>query len=126
MVVSERWLQGLVALVLAGLLAGCATTRIDWAGRIGNYTYDQAVLEMGPPDRQARLEDGTIVAEWLTRRGYARAHGGFGYGYGYPYSYHPRFYGPVYPAYIDQSPDYFVRLIFGPDMVLRDYRRFTR
>ena len=43
------------------LLVGCATNRVDWNARVGNYTYQQAVLDMGPPDRQAKLEDGTTV-----------------------------------------------------------------
>ncbi len=36
---------------------GCATTRsVDWASRIGVLTYDEAVLEMGVPERQATLQ----------------------------------------------------------------------
>jgi len=55
-------------IVLFGLLlAGCATNRTDWNSRVGNYTYDQAVLEMGPPDKQTKLSDGKTVAEWYTR-----------------------------------------------------------
>src|SRR5262245_31305974 len=51
-------------------LLGCATApKIDWNSRIGNYNYDQAVLEMGPADRSAALTDGTKVVEWLTARG---------------------------------------------------------
>jgi hypothetical protein len=58
------------AFVLLGLmLAGCASTpKIDWNSRVGNYTYDQAVLELGPPDKASTLSDGTTVAEWMTRR----------------------------------------------------------
>ncbi len=29
-------------------VAGCATAKIDWAGRVGNYTFDQAVVELEP------------------------------------------------------------------------------
>ena len=65
-------------------LIGCASTKIDWNSRIGNYTYDQAVLELGPPDKYAKLTDGTVVAEWMTRRGYSGGSAGFMYGYGYP------------------------------------------
>jgi hypothetical protein len=61
----------MLLMTLAILFAGCATQKkIDWAGRIGNYTFDQAVTELGPPDKQAKLQDGTVVAEWLVRRGY--------------------------------------------------------
>jgi hypothetical protein len=128
MAVDRRAIQaGLRALLLpliALLLAGCATTpRIDWASRIGNYTYEQAILEFGPPDKAAKLSDGTTVAEWLTRRGYTYSSAPFGY-----YSYSPWWYGPAYPAYLDthNSPDYFLRLIFGPDNRLRDWKQFYK
>ena len=51
------------------LLAGCATTKpIDWNSRIGTYTFDQAVTELGPPDKQAKLSDGKTIAQWITHR----------------------------------------------------------
>lgn len=47
----------------------CAThKRVDWNSRIGSYTYDQTVSEMGPPDKLATLSDGRIVADWITHR----------------------------------------------------------
>jgi hypothetical protein len=52
---------------VALLFAGCVTHRIDWNARVGNYTFDQAVTEFGPPDRQAKLSDGQLVTEWITR-----------------------------------------------------------
>ncbi|HEV2434793.1 MAG TPA: hypothetical protein VG077_02235 [Verrucomicrobiae bacterium] len=60
----------LVTLAFAALVvAGCATTKpIDWSGRVGTYTFDQAVTEIGPPDKQAKLSDGRTVAEWITHR----------------------------------------------------------
>ena len=108
-------------LLLLLLLTGCATTpKIDWASRIGIYTLDQAILDFGPPDREAKLTDGTVVAEWLTRRGYMR-----GYttpGYGYPYGC-----WPYYPMHFDSySPDRFLRLVFGADGKLKDWRRFYK
>jgi hypothetical protein len=104
-------------LLLLWMLAGCATTpKVDWTTRIGTYTYDQTVREMGPPDRSAELSDGSVVAEWLTRRGrrHAQATGFYDYGYypGYPY------YWPVSPpVYYSEtsSPDYYVRLTFDPE-----------
>lgn len=54
----------LFAAILA-LFAGCATT--DWNKRVGSYTLDQAISELGPPDKQAKLADGRLVAEWVTR-----------------------------------------------------------
>ena len=51
------------------LVTGCATTKpIDWNSRVGAYTFDQAVTELGPPDKQARLSDGKTVAQWITHR----------------------------------------------------------
>lgn len=57
-----------VALCVAAvvLFAGCATS-IDWNSRIGTYTFDDAIMELGPPHRQTMLSDGRIVAEWITR-----------------------------------------------------------
>ncbi|MEY4916226.1 MAG: hypothetical protein RL616_139 [Verrucomicrobiota bacterium] len=49
------------------LFVGCATTRVDWNGRVGNFTFDQSVTELGPPDKSAKLSDGRTVAEWVTR-----------------------------------------------------------
>ena len=61
------WLT-VVALV-AAFIVGCQTTKpVDWNSRIGNYTFDQAVTELGPPDKQAKLSDGKTVAEWITHR----------------------------------------------------------
>ena len=68
--------------VLVLLMAGCATSRINWDARVGNYTYDQAVEEMGPPDKQATLTDGNIVAEWITHRSSGGTSIGFGLGGG--------------------------------------------
>ena len=62
---SGHRLSALVAVVV--FLSGCATAKIDWSKRIGTYTYDQTVLELGPPDKQAKLSDGHIVAEWISR-----------------------------------------------------------
>ena len=57
-----------VLLAVTGFLAGCATTpQVDWTARMGEYTYDQAVIELGPPTKQATLADGKLVAEWVTR-----------------------------------------------------------
>lgn len=123
------WKQGsvpcqLLVMTMIGLmLAGCATGKPDWANRVGTYTFDQAVLELGPPDKQAELEDGTRVAEWLTRRGYAHSHPEFGY-----YGHRPwGFYGPAYPSYVEAySPDYWLRLTFSPDGTLQAWKRFAR
>ena len=56
------------------LITGCKSTPpIDWNSRVGSYTYDQAVTDLGPHDKQAKLTDGKNVCEWITHR-----HGGSG------------------------------------------------
>jgi hypothetical protein len=57
----------ILALAVA-LLASCATTPpVDWNTRVGKYNYAQAVTELGPPAREARLSDGKIVCKWFTQ-----------------------------------------------------------
>lgn len=114
----------LVGVVVLGVfLTGCATNKIDWGARVGNYTYDQAVMELGPPDKQAKLTDDTVVAEWLTRRGYRHSYPIGGYYGPCPAWY----YGPAYSGYIDSySPDYFLRLTFGANGKLMAWKKFVR
>ena len=58
-----------VLFLVATLIAGCKTTPpIDWNSRVGTYTFDQAMTDLGPPDKQARLSDGKTVVEWITHR----------------------------------------------------------
>ena len=63
----------LAGFCLALGLTGCATQRVDWAARVGHYTYEQAVVDLGPPEKHAKLADGALVAEWLVNRGYTYA-----------------------------------------------------
>lgn len=61
-------------------LPGCKTTpSVDWDSRVGTYTYDQVVTDLGPPDKQAKLTDGQTVAEWITHR----SNGGLSIGTGF-------------------------------------------
>jgi hypothetical protein len=120
---SFTWRRLCEGLLLAGMFlsAGCTTTRVDWASRVGVYTFDNAVVDLGPPDKQAKLQDETVVAEWMTTRG-----GTFMYpspGYGYHYQYWDS--TPPLPRYID-SPDYYLRLTFGPDGRLQAWKKFAK
>jgi hypothetical protein len=117
----SRVLRWMPFIVLAVFVMGCRTTpKVDWAGRIGSYTYDQAVLDLGPPERSAKLTDGTVVAEWLTRRGHLQTY--MTYGYGWPYGWYPSC-----PTFIDTYwPDYFLRLTFGSDGRLKAWQKFVR
>ena len=114
------WLW-LLAVLAGALLTGCVTERIDWPARIGNYSFDQAIVEFGPPDKSATLSDGSTVAEWLTARGSTWVHSGMGWGWGYPSWYG---YGPA-PIYVSDTPDHFLRLTFDPNGKLTAWRRFT-
>src|SRR5580692_3581299 len=70
-----------VFMLIVAFLTGCKSTPpIDWNGRIGTYTYDQAVTDLGPPDKQAKLDDGKTVAEWITHHG---GGGGLSFGTGF-------------------------------------------
>lgn len=71
-------------LLLTGFVAtGCKSTpKVDWDSRVGAFTYDQAVAELGPPDKTATLSDGKKVADWAERsRG-----GGVSFGVGTGFS----------------------------------------
>ncbi|HEY2328214.1 MAG TPA: hypothetical protein VGI63_00175 [Verrucomicrobiae bacterium] len=67
--------------VAALIFAGCATHGVDWNARVGTFTYDQAVVELGPPDKTAKLTDGQNVAEWISRYQSGGMTTAFGTGY---------------------------------------------
>jgi hypothetical protein len=106
-----KTISALLVLVLAGLLTGCQSPHPDWNARIGHYTLDQAVVDYGPPDSQAKLADGRIVAKWISRfqtGGTAYVAGGF----------HARI--------IETSPGYYessLILTFAPNNILADWRQ---
>jgi len=55
---AMKFLLPVILALAVAFLAGCTTTPpVDWNTRIGNYTYAQAVTELGPPARQARLNN---------------------------------------------------------------------
>ena len=59
----------ILAGVLCGLLvAGCASSSVNWDQRVGLYSWDDAVTELGLPDRVADLDGGVKAAEWITPR----------------------------------------------------------
>jgi hypothetical protein len=104
-------LSFLAVLVLAmALIVGCKTTKpIDWNSRVGTYTFDQAVTDMGPPDKQTTLSDGKLVAQWITHR-----NGGSSFSVGTGF-----FTGPVGVG-VGQTtgsayPDKILTLTFGAD-----------
>lgn len=110
----------LLAVLLAVVVTGCVTPPINWQARIGVYTFDQAVTNYGPPDKSARLSDGTTVNEWMTRRGEVIYSPG-------PYFYGPGYYYAPVPVYNQAYfPPVFLRLTFGPDGRLQAAKTFSR
>ncbi len=111
----------LLASCLAMLIAGCATTtKVDWEKRTGSYTFDDAVIELGPPDKEARLTDGTRVAEWFTFKSRNQSAWDMSR-------------GPVLRLghwiqrwEAPQFPDYYMRLTFQPDGKLKEWKEITK
>ena len=103
------------ALALVVLVAGCATVPlVDWSARVGTFTFDQAVNEMGPPDKSATLTGGALVAEWLTQRGHAHTVIQTVPGYSYQ------------RVDVLAAKDRFLRLTFGADGVLSEWKPVWR
>ena len=114
---------------LAGLLLlGCFSRpsrepSLDWNTRIGNYTYQQAMTDLGPPDIVGESAEGK-TAEWILNRSPGVV---FGLGMG------SGVYGPRSGLALGMgqsvSPrvrgDY-LRLIFGPDGKLVAWSRVHR
>ncbi len=56
------------------LLAACAEGagsigKTDWQTRIGQYSFDDARREMGPPESCVDLDDGGVACSWTTSKG---------------------------------------------------------
>ncbi|HTX22922.1 MAG TPA: hypothetical protein VMD27_13820 [Candidatus Aquilonibacter sp.] len=111
------------AALAALMLAGCATEQIDWTPRIGHYTYSQAVKDYGPPDKSAKLSDGSTVAEWMTDPGQTVVSPGG------PYWVSPRpgFGTMVTPGYtVTRFPSTYLQLIFKPDGTLAAEKEISK
>ncbi|HWH68140.1 MAG TPA: hypothetical protein VNT26_02035 [Candidatus Sulfotelmatobacter sp.] len=112
------WLWLAVVIVV---VSGCASKpRPDWNQRIGHYTFDQAVQELGPPFSSVRLQDGSTVAEWFLKAGPQFSLGvGAGFGVG------PVGVG-VGPAVTTPPKGHYLRLNFGPEGQLRHWEKVRR
>ena len=110
---------GLCLVLLSLVILGCKTTpKVDWDSRVGNYTYDQAVAELGVPDKTARLSDGKTIAEWIQ----PSRSGGFSFGVGTGmYGRHGGVGGSqtVGAGYSDRV----LRLVFDPENKLASWSR---
>src|SRR5436190_35493 len=113
------------SILSAMLLFGCATRpkvdpNIDWNVRIGNYTYEQAVAELGKPDAVAESSDGTVV-DWILHRS---PNVSFGVGMGHSV------YGPgigtgvgVGTSVAPPPHGDYLRLVFDPQNKLKAWSR---
>lgn len=100
----------IITAAAVALVAGCATApQVDWKSRVGNYTYEQAVAEMGPANNVIVLRDGSREGQWLIDRGAAPL---------IRQNLDARYTSPVYTDYgkreVPQRPRY-LHLVFGPD-----------
>lgn len=119
-------LRSLLGAALLAVLAGCASHKIDWNARVGNYSHDDAVRELGPPDKSATLTDGSVVADWVTSRGAQTA---TVYGPPYPGRYGRHGYGWAGPGMVVVDPPYpdrFLRLTFDPQGKLASWQKVYR
>ncbi len=121
----QGWVVWLAACLLlsavVGLISGCASKpKPDWNQRIGHYTFDQAVQELGPPFSSIQLQDRTTVAEWFLKAGpqfsfgvgtgFIGGHTGVGVGQG-----------------VTTPPKgHYLRLTFGPDGQLQRWENVKR
>jgi len=116
--------SGVFLLLASLLMSACSTTpKVDWDARVGNFTYDQVVLELGPPDRESKLSDGARVGEWLVERLRSPDYvwgGGYGWRRGW--------YGSGAGGYIQSGQTYesFLRLTFAADGKLQAWKKVTR
>ena len=116
-----------ITAAVALMLAGCAT-RTDWNARIGVYTYSQAVSDYGPPRAMTKLNDGSIVADWMTERSSTVINSGpYTYGAG-PY-YRGGGYGYYAPASTTSTttfPAQYLRLEFDPNERLKAWKKYSK
>lgn len=66
----QQWWWSWVGVCLLGFLGlGCETYgKADWKARVGHFTWDQAIEELGPPESEAKTSDGSRVADWVISR----------------------------------------------------------
>jgi len=117
---SSRFLLAPLVFALCWITSCSSTPKVDWNSRVGNFTHDQAVAELGPPDKSATLSDGTTMAEWFIKRGSSVS---FGVGTG--------FYSGGSSVGVGQSvgtspAGVYLRLTFGPGGKLAKWERVRR
>jgi hypothetical protein len=110
--VQLRLIVLFVIVALNCILTGCESTpKADWDSRVGSFTYDQAVKELGTPLLTTKLNAGGTVADWPTgahRVGVGGGYGGAGMGMG------------------QAGQGEFLRLIFDENGVLKSWKQEFR
>ncbi len=114
-------LVGLAPLSLAGCIfwTGCATSQqAAWSNRVGNLTYEQAVTELGPPNKTNSVTDGGLIAQWVTGRTTGNAFNAADDASSGPFvGYHPT---------LSRLPSHVLALEFGPDHKLVQWAKVVR
>jgi len=119
----------LLLAVLCGLAAGCASSSkpdkpdpktINWSERIGNYTFEQAVADLGKPAVTGESSEGRM-AEWVMRRS-PRMSFGFGVGTG-SYGSHGGVGVGVGSSVSPPPSGEYLHLKFGPDGKLTEWSK---
>ena len=125
----------LVSPICIFLLSGCQTTpKVDWESRVGQWTYDDVVKDMGPADKRETLSDGSKVAEWLVEKGTTvPRYEVIGTYDDYAYPNFPAYNRSMIRSRFYQGyradvhfPDRSVRMIFKPDGTLEKVRYFSQ
>ena len=80
MAIHKAWLICGLSLGLIGV--GCQALRqVDWDQRVGQFSYEQAVVELGRPAGEAKLAGGLRRVEWITNSGVSGGRSLVGVGY---------------------------------------------
>jgi hypothetical protein len=98
-----------ILFLAVAFITGCKTVpQVDWNSRVGNYTFDQAVADLGQPTKQVKLSGGQIAYQWIT----LHASNGLFMGGGF----NGNNYGMASGQTIAQTyKDHVLELTFGPD-----------
>ncbi len=112
-------LAGVLIALFSIALTGCSSKpkAADWNQRIGQYSFDDAVREMGPPFSSTTLQDGGTLAEWFLKPGPQLS---FGLGTGMAGSHSAV---GVSQGVAIPTPGHYLRLTFGPDHQLQRWEK---
>ena len=120
-----KW-HKLLLIVLVLLIGSCATApRISvedsrWGARIGTYTYQDALTELGEPQMISESSEGKF-AEWVLRQSIPFSIG-FGFG-GAGYGHHTSTGGGVGASVSPPPSGEYLRLRFDPDGKLAEWTK---